>query len=286
MPQIVIVGGGLSGLATAFRLRQFAPAADVTVLEPRDQPGGNIGTEEHDGFRVERGPNGFLDRTPSLPDLVRDLGLSDQLIAASEGSRKNRFLFLNGRLRQLPRGPLGLLTSPLLSLRGKWKFFTEPWRKPSTQPLDESIADFVMRRAGKPAADVFADALVTGIHGGDPAQLSVAATFPRLPRMEREAGSIIRGFLRAAKERSANASEGSTSAWSISDVVVPPRARRAREWARQCTWTSDSLRCDRPVHYTGGCRLADRHQCGAHRGQCGRLGLPGLYASGTACRSR
>src|SRR5699024_1343841 len=66
---------------------------------------------------------------------------------------------------------------------------------------DESVAAFVTRRAGKEAADVFADALVTGIHGGDPELLSVAAAFPRLPVMEREAGSIIRGFLRAAKQR-------------------------------------------------------------------------------------
>lgn len=202
MPHVVVVGGGLTGLSVAFRLRQLSPAVTVSVLEPRDRPGGNIGTEEHGGFRVERGPNGFLDRTPALPNLVRDLGLSDQLIAASEGSRKNRFLFLNGKLQKLPRGPLGLLTSPLLSPRGKWQLFTEPWRKrPANVPTDESIATFVTRRAGQQAADVFADALVTGIHGGDPAQLSVAATFPRLPIMEREAGSIIRGFQRAAKQR-------------------------------------------------------------------------------------
>jgi len=202
MPHVVIIGGGLTGLSVAFRLRQLTPAATITVLEPRDRPGGNIGTEEHGGFRVERGPNGFLDRTSSLPDLVRDLGVSKRLIAASEGSRTNRFLFLNGRLRKLPRGPLGLLTSPLLTLRGKCQLLTEPWRKRSANvPADESIAAFVTRRAGPQAADVFADALVTGIHGGDPAQLSVAATFPRLPVMEREAGSIIRGFLRAARER-------------------------------------------------------------------------------------
>jgi oxygen-dependent protoporphyrinogen oxidase len=211
MPRVVVVGGGLTGLTVAFRLRQLAPALTVSVLEPRDRPGGNIGTEDHDGFRVERGPNGFLDRTPSLPNLVRDLALSDQLIAASEGSRTNRFLFLNGKLRKLPRGPFGLLASPLLSPRGKWQLFTEPWRKapvahaPGSPSMDESIAAFVTRRAGKQAADVFADALVTGIHGGDPAQLSVAATFPRLPVMEREAGSIIRGFRRAANQRKRDA---------------------------------------------------------------------------------
>src|SRR5262245_3503483 len=206
MPHVVIAGGGLTGLSVAFRLRQLRPHVAVTVLEPRDRPGGNIGTEDHDGFRVERGPNGFLDRTPSVPNLVRDLGLSDRLVAASEGSRKNRYLFLGGKLRKMPAGPFGLLFSGLLSLRGKWQLLTEPWRKrPADGPADETVAEFVTRRAGKQAADIFADALVTGIQAGDPAKLSVAAAFPRLPAMEREAGSIIRGFLRAAKKRKADA---------------------------------------------------------------------------------
>jgi oxygen-dependent protoporphyrinogen oxidase len=239
MPHVVVVGGGLTGLSVAFRLRQLAPAASLAVLEPRERPGGNIGTEDYGGFRVERGPNGFLDRSPFLPNLVRDLGLSDRLIAASEGSRNNRYLFLNGKLRKLPRGPLGLLASPLLSLRDKWQLFTEPWRKRSEDDsADESIAEFVTRRAGKGAADVFADALVTGIHGGDPAQLSVAATFPRLPLMEREAGSIIRGFRRAAIERKREAlgkgepPPGPQRMWSFREglsALVDALARSLRE---------------------------------------------------------
>ena len=203
MPHVVIVGGGLTGLTVAFRLKQFAPGTAVTVLEPRDRPGGNVVTEEHRGFRVEGGPNGFLDRTPAVPDLVRDLGLSDRLVAASDGSRKNRYVFVGNRLRKLPGGPLGLLTTPLLSLRGKWTLLTEPWRKSKPPQEEESVAEFVTRRAGKEAADIFADALVTGIHVGDPALLSVAAAFPRLPVMERDAGSIVRGFMRAAKKRNA-----------------------------------------------------------------------------------
>jgi len=206
MGHIVIVGGGLSGLSAAFRLKQLSPALSVTVLEPHGRPGGNIGTEDHREFRVETGPNGFLDRTPFVTRLVHDLGLSDQLIAASEGSRKNRYLFLGNKLRKLPRGPLGLMCTPLLTLRGKWEMLTEPWRKrPKDVPPDESIAEFVTRRAGKQAADVFADALVTGIHGGDPAELSVAAAFPRLPIMEQEAGSVISGFMRAARQRKRDA---------------------------------------------------------------------------------
>jgi oxygen-dependent protoporphyrinogen oxidase len=205
MAHVAIVGGGLTGLSVAFRLRQLAPGVAVTVFEPRDRAGGNVRTEDRDGFRVEHGPNGFLDRTPSVPNLVRDLGLADRLVAASEGSRKNRYLFLRGALRKMPGGPLGLLTSDLLSVRGKWELFTEPLRRSRPPTGDESVAAFVTRRAGKEAAEVFADALVTGIQAGDPGALSVAAAFPRLPKMEREAGSIVRGFFRAAKQRKRDA---------------------------------------------------------------------------------
>jgi oxygen-dependent protoporphyrinogen oxidase len=205
MPEVIVVGGGLTGLTVAFRLKQLMPDVVVAVLEPNRRPGGNIRTEEHDGFRVECGPNGYLDRTPAVPNLVRDLGLVDRSVAASEGSRKNRYVFLRGRLQKLPGGPFGLLTTSLLSLRGKWQLLTEPWRKTPPPEAEESVAQFVTRRAGKETADVFADALVTGIHGGDPALLSVAAAFPRLPITEREAGSIVRGFMRAAKRRKQDA---------------------------------------------------------------------------------
>ena len=207
MPHVVIVGGGLSGLTAAYRLTQAAPDISVTLLESHTRTGGNIGTEDHNGFVVETGPNGFLDRTPAVLHLCRDLGLSDRLVAGSEAARKNRFLFLDGRLRKLPGSPLGLLATPLLSLRGKWQLLTEPFRHRRLEETEESVAEFVTRRAGKEAADTFADALVTGIHGGDPQLLSVAAAFPRLPKMEREAGSIIRGFMRAAKLRKAEARE-------------------------------------------------------------------------------
>ncbi len=201
-PRIVVVGGGLSGLAAAYRIRRRLPVAVVVVLESSARPGGNVWTERDRGFTVEFGPNGFLDSKPSTVDLCRDLGLADKLLPASEGSRKNRFLYLDGRLQKLPGSPFGLLRTPLLTWRAKLKLLTEPIRRrPRDLPPDESIAEFGTRRFGREVADTFLDALVTGIHGGDPAMLSVAAAFPRLPKFEREAGSVIRGFLRASKDK-------------------------------------------------------------------------------------
>ncbi len=229
MTRIAVVGGGLSGLAAAFRLRQHLPAADLTLLEARDRVGGAIGTDRLDGFTVERGPNGIFDAKPHTLQLCRDLGLGDRLIAASEGSRKNRFLFLNGRLHRLPGDPLSLLRTPVLSVRGRLSMLVEPFRRrPGNLPDDESVAAFARRRFGREAADVFIDALVTGIHAGDPEKLSVRAAFPRLPKFEAEHGSVIRGFLRAAKERR-KVGAGPQRMWSFREglqVLIDALAER------------------------------------------------------------
>jgi len=203
-PRIVIVGAGLTGLATAFWLQRRAPHLEVEVLEARERAGGNVGTDEIHGYRIERGPNGFLDRTPALPRLVAALGLTDQLVPASRSSRRYRFLYIRDRLYCLPSGPLGLLTTPLLSWRGKIDLLAELWRRPRpprAAATDESVYDFFCRRVGREAADVFADALVTGIQGGDPRQLSMAACFPRIVALEQHYGSIIRGLIRERGQR-------------------------------------------------------------------------------------
>src|SRR5438128_2278274 len=111
MPRVVIVGAGISGLSVAYRLRQLLPAADITILEQRERPGGTIWTERHDGFQVEIGPNGFLDTKPATLNLCRDLGLDKRLLPASEGASKNRYLFLDGKLKPLPGGLLSFLTT-------------------------------------------------------------------------------------------------------------------------------------------------------------------------------
>src|SRR5262245_9433437 len=199
MARVVIVGAGISGLSLAYRLHQAAPGTEITVLEADHRIGGKVWTERRDGFTVECGPNGFLDSKPSTLDLARDLGLSDRLIPASESSRRHRYLFLGGQLQPLPASPLAFLRSPLLSFRGKLELLGEPFHTRRRGRGPESVAAFARRRAGHEAAAVFADALVTGIHGGDPELLDVRAAFPRLADLEAAHGSVVRGMIRAMK---------------------------------------------------------------------------------------
>ena len=205
MPSVIIVGGGLSGLSFAYRLQQAAPRVEITLLEKDNRPGGKIHTEGRDGFRVEHGPNGFLDTKPTTAALCRELGLGDRLIAATEAADKNRYLFLRDRLERLPDGFGAFLRSRVLSWRGKLALLSERFRAARRDGADESIDGFARRRAGDEVADVLADAFVTGIHAGDPKLLSLRATFPRLAELEERHGSVMKGFAAAAKERRAQA---------------------------------------------------------------------------------
>jgi oxygen-dependent protoporphyrinogen oxidase len=227
MARIVIAGGGVSGLSLAYRLQHIVPDADILLLEPRDRPGGSLWTERRDGFQVEIGPNGFLDNKPTTLSLCRDLSLGDRLLAASVASGKNRYLFLDGRLRLLPNSLVSFLGTDLLSWRAKLGLLLERFRggrPPATLPerAEESLDAFVRRRAGAEAAEVFADAFVTGIYAGDATQLSVQAAFPALAEFEAKHGSVMRGMTAAARERRAAAKARGepyrrTGMWSFRD---------------------------------------------------------------------
>jgi oxygen-dependent protoporphyrinogen oxidase len=198
---VIFIGAGISGLTAAYRLQQRLPDATITVLEQNPRTGGTIRTEQHDGFRLEAGPNGFLDSKPSTRELCQDLGLGDQLIQASESSGKNRYLFLGDGLKRLPSSLGSFLTSDLLSWRGKISLLMERFRARGPDLPDESIDGFARRRAGTEVAELFADAIVTGIFAGDPKLLSVRAAFPRMVELEHEYGSIIGGMIQSAKKR-------------------------------------------------------------------------------------
>src|SRR5262249_11836942 len=119
MARVVIVGAGISGLSLAYRLHQSAPKTSITVLEAANRVGGCVRSERRDGFTVECGPNGFLDSKPTTVQLVRDVGLGDRMVPASDAAARNRYLFLGRGLQPLPNGLSALLQSPLLGVRGK-----------------------------------------------------------------------------------------------------------------------------------------------------------------------
>jgi len=201
MSRVVIVGAGISGLATAFRLRQIRPSTDIVILEERDRPGGTIWTERVNGYLVEYGPNGFLSNKQSTLELARELGLAASLVRANAEASRRRYLLHDGRLHPLPASAIDFLRTPLLSWHGKARFVCERFQPRRTESADESVADFARRRAGPEAAAVFADALVTGIYAGDPDQLSIQSAFPRLMALEAQYGSLLKGFAASARQR-------------------------------------------------------------------------------------
>ena len=205
MSKVVIVGGGISGLTIAYHLQKIAPAIEVRVLEQSNRLGGNVWTRREEGYQIECGPNGFLDTKASTLSLCSELGLTDRLIAASDQAGKNRYLALDEKLERFPTRLSDFFRSSLLSWRGKARLAAELFCR-CRKFADESVHDFIQRRAGREAAEVFGDALVTGIYAGDSALLSLPACFPRLRDLERHYGSVIRGMSRSRAPRSAGAS--------------------------------------------------------------------------------
>lgn len=200
-PFVAVVGGGVAGLATAFELAARAgDAVELRLLEGAPRVGGNLRTEQADGYRVEWGPNGFLDSVPATLDLVRRLGLEDELVRADAGAAR-RFLLRRGRLHLLPSGPLSFLTSGVLSLGGRLRVLGEPWTRPPTPGRDETVHEFAARHLGEEAASVLVGAMVSGVFAGDARNLSLAAAFPKMAEMEAEHGSLVRAMVARGKAR-------------------------------------------------------------------------------------
>lgn len=202
--RVVVVGAGISGLSAAFRLRERFAAAGrpltLTVLESQERAGGHARTHATDGFLVEEGPNGFLDRAhePHARALARDLGLESALLEARPEA-KRRFLLDGGRLRRAPDSPPALLTSDALTPAGKLRMMLEPFvpRRPAGR--DETVFEFAKRRIGREAAERLVDTAVSGISAGDSRELSVADAFPLMTEMEREHGSLVRALIARRK---------------------------------------------------------------------------------------
>jgi oxygen-dependent protoporphyrinogen oxidase len=192
---VVVVGGGIAGLAVAREVR--SRCGDVLLLEASERLGGYVRSERFEGVLFEHGPQGFLGESPGVLDVVDALGLRAALVPAADAARK-RWIWRGGRLVAIPTSPVAFLASSLLSAGGMLRLLGEPWAR-KTPGGPESVHAFAERRVGREAAEVLVDAMVTGILAGDPKVLSIDACFPKMPRLEREHGGLFRG-LRAKRK--------------------------------------------------------------------------------------
>ncbi len=194
----VVVGGGIAGLACAHRLARELGRDRVRLLEASDYLGGHVRTTHEQGYQLDWGPNGFLDREPQMLEWIRELGLEGELIQANQAAAR-RFLMIKGKLVELV-GPPKFLVAPLLSVAGRTRLLMEPLIPAKRGDAPESVFDFAARRIGREAAEILVSAMVLGIFGGDAKQLSLQHCFPRMAAMEREHGGLFKAML--AKKRS------------------------------------------------------------------------------------
>ncbi len=224
--RIIVVGGGISGLAAAHRLielsRERSLALDVHLLEASDRLGGCIKTERVGGFLIEAGPDSFISEKPWALRLCERLGITSRLISTNPANQ-NIYVVHQGSLQPLPEGFFLLaptrfrpfIQTPLFSWKGKLRIAGELFLPRGGIDSDESLASFVRRRFGSEVLERVAQPLIGGIYGADPEQLSLSATMPRFLEMERSRRSVIWAMWREQRRRSQNQKTGSGARWSL-----------------------------------------------------------------------
>lgn len=204
MPNIVIVGGGISGLSAAYYLKQAGIPS--TIVESRPALGGVIQTHHISGCTLELGPDSFLSVKPAAGELIREVGLGGDIIGSNDHLRVT-YILRHGKLVPLPDGLMmmvptriaPLVRTPLLGWSAKIRMGFEYLRKPATVERDRSVSEFIAEHYGQEALEYLAEPLLSGVYGGDPALLSASSVLPRFVELEKKYGSLTRGVL---KERS------------------------------------------------------------------------------------
>lgn len=196
MKHLVVIGGGISGLAAAegavAAAGRVGEGLEVSVLEREAEVGGKAVSLAADGYLVEGGPGGFLDNEPALDRLIERTGLTK---LAADPSAARRFLVRGGRMREVRASPLAFMGSGLLGPWGLLRILAEPLVSRGDPTADESVWDFAARRLGAQAADRLIAPMVLGVFAGDAKRLSLRAAFPKLHALERDHGSLVRGMI-------------------------------------------------------------------------------------------
>ena len=210
---MVIVGGGITGLAALEHATRVSPETRVTLLEASDRLGGHIRTHRAGGYVMEAGPDVILTAKPAALELARRVGLGDRIQSTSRGA-KGSYILTPAGLRRIPDGLTGLVPSrlgpfvstQLLSPLGKARVALDYVIPRRRDDADESIEHFVVRRLGREMYEQLVEPLLSGISAGDGARLSIGSMFPQLRAFERDHGGLIRGMLasrRASKKAGA-----------------------------------------------------------------------------------
>lgn len=200
--QILIVGGGISGLAVLHHLKaKYGHRKDVQIklFEKSDSLGGTIKTIHRDGFFFETGPNGFLSSKPSTLEFVSELGLEGSLLEASSEAEE-RFILSDNTLFKIPLSPMDFLGFRPLSAAQKLRMLGEIFVAKGKNP-DETVFEFGQRRLGQKFAELFLDPMVAGVFAGDARQLNLRFAFPRIYEIEQTYGSLFKGMICLARQK-------------------------------------------------------------------------------------
>ncbi len=196
--KIVVLGAGISGLAAAHWLSK--KNINLTILEKENVAGGTMESEIVNGFLFERGPNSALETTPLIRQIAEETDVADKLISANDEANK-RYILRNDKLHPLPTSLPAFIKTKLFSTKGKLRLFAEPFIGKSKDGYYQSIAQFVRRRLGVEFLDYAINPFVAGVFAGNPEELSVKSSFPKLYALEENYGGLIKGMLKGARER-------------------------------------------------------------------------------------
>jgi oxygen-dependent protoporphyrinogen oxidase len=226
--RLVVIGGGISGLSSAFYLLREAEkrgrSIQITIVDPSERLGGKVNTLKRDGFVIERGPDSFLARKTPIIDLAYDLGIEHELVGTNPGAKKT-YILHRGKLYPMPPGlVLGIPTeiapfakTGLLSWPGKLRALLDFVLPARREEGDEALGDFLSRRLGDEVMERVAEPLLAGIYAGDLRKLSLQSTFPQFREAERKHGSLIRGMRANKRKAAATAASGAAN--------LPPQLR-------------------------------------------------------------
>ena len=211
MRDVVVAGGGISGLTAAWRLKKAG--VDVCLLESGRVVGGCTTTVQRDGFLLEQGPFNVIVRDPTFEDLLADMAGEVNVVTASQEARA-RYIYRRGRLHKVPTSPFSLATTGLLSPGARLRLLSGLVYSRRAGATEETIEQVATRRFGREVADTMVSAVIAGIFAGDIRKLSLRGCFPAVHAVDAQAGSLI-GF-------------GLKKAFGM--IAAGKKGRRKRRW--------------------------------------------------------